>query len=267
MVFEEPSVRTRISFEAGMTQMGGHAIYYHIKESTLGKKESLEDFAQNISRYVNILMVRAKDHKTLSVIAQNSSIPVINGMTNYSHPCQAMADLMTIYEKKKKLKGLKIAYFGDALNNITHSLIFAAAITGMNIAVACPHDEKYMPSREVLDKAGKIAAKTGSFIEVTNDVKKAAEGSDIIYTDSWMSYHVQESEKNLREKIFRPFQVNSGLISMAKKDAIFMHDQPATRGMEVTSKVMDSKNSVLFDQAENRLHIQKAIILKLSMEL
>jgi len=260
MMFEEPSLRTRISFETGMTQMGGHAIYYHIGESTLGKKESIKDFAKNVSRYADAIMIRMEDHYQLKKIAKYSTVPVINGMTNFSHPCQIAADLMTIYEKKKKLKGLKLAYFGDSLNNVTHSLIFGAAKTGMDISIACPHDEKYMPSKKVVDEAQSFSK---SSIEITNDPMEAARGADIIYTDSWMSYHVPKSEQQIRETVLMLYQVNRKVMDMAKKNAIFMHDQPASREKEVTSEIMDSKNSVIYDQAENRMHIQKAIILKL----
>lgn len=260
MLFEQPSLRTRISFETGMTQMSGHAIYYSMKESTLGKKESLKEFAKNVSRYVNLLMIRVADHDQLLEIANYSEIPVINGMTNFSHPCQIVADLMTIYEKKKKLKGLKLAYFGDSFNNITHSLIYGAAKVGMDISIACPHDKKYMPYEEVVEEARRNSK---SSIEITNDPAQAANNADIIYTDSWMSYHVSDEEQKIREEILMPYQVNKKIMNRAKSNAIFLHDQPASREKEVTSEVIDSKNSVIFDQAENRMHVQKAIILKL----
>ncbi len=263
MIFEKPSLRTRVSFEVGMTQMGGHGIFYSIKDSPLGKKESIEDTAKTASRYVNIIMARLFKQKDIESLAENSSVPVINALTDKYHPCQIMADLQIIKEKKGKLKGLKLAYCGDSNNNVTHSLLLGCSMVGMNISVACPEGKEFMPQKDVLDKAMENAKETGSKIEVLNDAKKAVENADVVYTDSWMSYHIPETEKEERIKIFTPFQVNSELMSKAKDNAIFMNCLPAIRGMEQTAEVIDGKQSIVFDEAENRLHAQKAIMLYL----
>jgi len=230
MFFEKPSLRTRLSFETGMTRMGGHAIYYNIKDSALGKKENIHDFAKVACRYADIIMCRLFSHTILEEIAENSSAPVINGLTDFSHPCQILADLMTVREKKGRLAGLKLAYFGDSFNNVTHSLIYGCAMTGMDIAVGCPDNAKMSPDPAVIDEGLAIAKKTGSKIEVFHEAAEAAEGADVVYTDSWMSYHIC---------------------------------LPAMRGYEQTADVIDGPQSVVFDEAENRMHAQKAVILKL----
>ncbi len=261
MIFEKPSLRTRLSFEAGMTQMGGHAIYLDVKDSPLGEKESIEDTAKVSSRYCDIIMARMFEHESIEKLAKNSSVPVINALTNTFHPCQILSDLLTIYEKKNKLKGLKLAFVGDGNNNITHSLLEACTIMGMDISVGCP--KQHSPQPWVVDMAKTNAKKSGSKITITEDAKKAVENADIVYADSWMSYHVPKEQKEERIKIFQPFQVNKELMKFAKKDAIFMNCLPAMRGYEQTAEVIDGKQSIVFDQAENRLHMQKAIILKL----
>ena len=263
MIFEKPSLRTRVSFEAGMTQLGGHAIYYDISTSPMGKKESIADTAKTASRFVNIIMARLFSHKDLLEIAENSKSPVINALTNFSHPCQILADLMTIREKKGKLKGLKLAYLGDGNNNITHSLLFGCSIVGIDIAVASPNGKDYEPLREVVNKAEEYITQSGSRVMITDDPESAAKNADIIYTDSWMSYHIPEDEKEGRIKILKPYQVNKQIMSFAKSDAIFMNCLPAMRGMEQTAEVIDGPQSIVFDQAENRLHVQKALLLML----
>ncbi len=263
MIFEKPSLRTRVSFEVGMTQLGGHAIYYDIATSPMGKKESISDTAKTASRYVDIIMARLFSHEHIVDLAQNAKVPVINALTNFSHPCQILADLQTIREKKGKLKDLKLAYFGDSNNNVTHSLIFGCAIVGINISIACPDNEEFKPQKEIIEKAQKLAEVSGSKISITNNAKDAVKHADVIYTDSWMSYHIPEDKKEERIQIFMPYQVNKELMFLAKPDAIFMNCLPAMRGMEQTAEVIDGPQSVVFEQAENRLHTQKALMLKL----
>src|SRR3989338_1843627 len=261
MIFEKPSLRTRVSFEVAMTQLGGHAIYLDAKDATLGKKETIEDTAKASSRYVDIIMARLFSQDALEKLAKNSAVPVINGLTDISHPCQILSDLFTIHEKKKKLKGLKLCYVGDGNNNVTHSLLLGCSAVGMDISVGCP--KKFEPLSWVIDFAQKNAKSSGSKIEILHDAKKAALNADIVYTDSWMSYHIPKEQETVRVKVFKPFQVNKELMKHAKKDALFMNCLPAMRGCEQTADVIDGKQSIVFDQAENRLHIQKAIIFKL----
>jgi ornithine carbamoyltransferase len=260
MLFEKPSLRTRVSFEVGMTQMGGHAIFYSIKDSPLGKKETIADTAKTASRYVDIIMARLFKHSDIEELAENSSIPVINALTDFSHPCQILADLMTI--KEKKSFKTKLAYVGDGNNNVTHSLMYGTAMVGMNMTVGCPSGEEYQPHKQVLTEAKAIAEKTGSRLDIIHDAAKAVSNADIIYTDSWMSYHIPPEEEARRIEELKAFQVNPKLMGNAKRDAIFMHCLPAKRGQEV-SEVIDTEQSVVFDQAENRLHAQKAIMLNL----
>jgi len=258
LLFDEPSLRTRISFEAGMLQLGGHAITYHLSESTVGKKESPKDFSQVLSRYVDIIMARLYSSEMLAEIARNSRVPVINGMTSAEHPCQVLSDLMTICEKRGKLKGLKLAYVGDGLNNTTHSLLYGCSKSGVDVSIGCP--KQMMPDSKVLAKAKEFAKIHGSKVHVTASASEAVSGSDIIYTDSWMSYHVPHNQEKSRHKILMPYQVNKQLMKHAPK-ALFMHCLPAKRGAEVTDGVIDSKASIVYDQAENRLHAQKALML------
>ncbi|MBI4210260.1 MAG: ornithine carbamoyltransferase [Candidatus Diapherotrites archaeon] len=256
-IFEKPSFRTRISFELAMLQLGGHAITIDSQATPMCGKESIEDTAKVAGRYVDVIMARLYSHEKLTKLAQNSQVPVINGLTDKYHPCQVLSDLLTITEKKGKLKGLKLAYFGDADNNVTHCLILGCALMGIDISVACPAGHEPQPG--VMEMAKDASA--GSKTEVMRDAAAAAKGADIIYTDSWMSYHVSESEKEARIKAFAPYRVTAGVLGLAKKDAIFMNCLPAQRGMEQTAEVIDGPQSVVFDQAENRLHMQKAILL------
>ena len=246
-IFEKPSLRTRLSFEVAMYQLGGHTIFYDLGNSPLGKgKESIEDTSRVISRYIDVVMARLYSQQDLSNLAKYGSIPIINGLTDYEHPCQILGDLLTIKEKLKKLSNIKIAYIGDAKNNVTHSLMFACSKLKIKMSIACP---------KTMQPLIKVKG-----IEITQDVNKAVKDSDIIYTDSWMSYQIPKSEHNKRIKILKNYQVTSSIMNISKK-ALFMHCLPAQRGEEVTNDVIESKKSIVFDQAENRLHIQKAVLL------
>ncbi len=259
LIFEKPSLRTRTSFDVGIQQLGGFSLYLSPAEISLGKRESVHDVAKNLERMVQGIMIRTFAHQIVIDMAKHASIPVINGLTDYSHPCQAMADYLTIQEKKKKLKGLKLCYVGDG-NNVAHSLMFAGARLGVSVTIACPPG--YEPNPSATQQAIGDAKATGARIEVVQDPVEGVRNADVVYTDVWASMG-QEAEAEARKKIFLPYQVNRGLMSKAKKDAIFMHCLPAHRGDEVTDEVIDSPQSVVFDEAENRLHAQKAIMYQL----
>lgn len=259
MIFEKPSTRTRLSFEVAMTQLGGHAIFLSPKDMQLGRGETIADTARVLSRYVDAIMYRAFDHNMVLELARHSRVPVINGLDNKEHPCQTIADLLTIMEKKGGFKGLKVAYIGDG-NNVANSLMLGCAIVGADFWIACP--EGYEPDEDIIDNALKISKDSGSKIKIVRDPIEASENADVIYTDVWVSMG-DEAEKEIRERIFRKYQVNSELVKHAKKDFIFMHCLPAHRGYEVTDDVIDSENSAVWDEAENRLHAQKAILVKL----
>ena len=262
--FAAPSLRTELSFDSAMFQMGGEVIDYHAETSPWSKgKESIEDVARVVSRYCDIMMIRMYDHKAIEIIAKNASIPVINGLSDVEHPCQALSDLMTMQEVCGKKKGLKVAYLGDSRNNVTHSLMLGCAMSGINIVIGCPKEKKFSPMTQVLAQARKYAKKNKSKVVVIHDPEKAVKDADVVYTDSWMSYNINPAEKSSRMKALKRYQVNKELMKHAKKSAVFMHCLPAVRGMEVTKDVIDGKQSVVFDQAENRLHMQKALILKL----
>ena len=261
MFFEKPSLRTRVSFQVGMHQLGGHCVIMEARDTPLGEKESISDTAKVSSRYCDIIVARLFRHNDIEELARNSTIPVINALTDTFHPCQILSDLFTIKEKKKSFDGLKLAFVGDGNNNITHDLLLGCSAAGIDISVGCPDTAK--PQEWIVKKAEEKAAKANSDIEITNDAIAAAKDADIIYADTWMSYHIPKEEKESRIKLFQPYQVNRKLMSCAKKDAIFMNCLPAMRGYEQTAEVIDGPQSVVFDQAENRLHMQKAIILKL----
>lgn len=262
MFFAKPSLRTRLSFETAMTQLGGQAIYYDIADSPLGKgKETIADTAKAASLYADIIMARLFEHKDIRELAENSGVSVINGLTNLEHPCQILADLMTIQEIFGKLKGLELVYLGDGNNNVTHSLILACALTGINIGVASPPGEEFQPAPDIVKQAMRIAVKNKSKIIILVNPGETARGADILVTDSWMSYHISKEQERERQRILAPYQVNQGLMKKAKPQAIFMHCLPATRGQEVAAEVIDGKQSVVWQEAENRLHIQKAILL------
>lgn len=264
MIFEKPSLRTRLSFETGMTQMGGHAIYYDTSTSPMGTgKETLHDTAKTFSRYVDIVMARLFRHDDIEELARHATVPVINALTDYAHPCQILADLLTIREKKAALKGLRLAYLGDSNNNVTHSLLIGCAMVGMHVAVGCPEGDAYRPQSRVLEVARRRAQATGANVTVHHDAAAAVSGADVVYTDSWMSYHIPKDQLEERVRVFSPYQVNEALMREARPDAIFMNCLPAMRGYEQTAGVIDGPQSVVFDQAENRLHAQKAVILSL----
>jgi len=258
LIFEKPSLRTRVTFDVGIQQLGGFSIYLSPAEINLGKRESVYDVAKNLERMVQGIMIRTFAHDIVERMAEYSAVPVINGLTDYSHPCQAMADYLTIFETKGQVKGKKVAYIGDG-NNVAHSLMFAGAQLGADVWVATPHG--YEPKADAINWANQRCTKTGGTCTVTNDPVAAAMGADVIYTDVWASMG-QEAEAAERRRIFMPFQVNMRLFKLAKRDAIFMHCLPAHRGDEVTDDVIDSSRSVVFQEAENRLHAQKAIMLE-----
>jgi ornithine carbamoyltransferase len=256
MIFEKPSTRTRVSFEVGMWQLGGYALYLSAGDLQLGRGETIADTAHVLSRYVNGIMARVFAHQTILDLVKYSTVPVINGLSDYTHPCQGLADLFTVYEKKGRLSGLRLAYVGDG-NNVAHSLLYGCSKVGMDITLACP--KGYEPDPEVVSRAKEEGKRNGCKVNVTEDPIEAVREADIIYTDVWASMG-KEKEHGKRVKILKPYQVNAKLVKEAKKDYLFMHCLPAHRGEEVTDEVADSKNSVIFDQAENRLHTQKALM-------
>ena len=257
MIFEKPSTRTRVSFEVGMTQLGGHSLYLSPKDLQIGRGETVADTARVLSRYLSGIMYRAFSNKVMQELADNASVPVINALDDVEHPCQILADLLTIKEHKKKFSGLKMVYVGDG-NNVCNSLMLGAAIVGMNMVVSCP--EGYDPHKELYQKALEIAEGNGCTLTMERDPVKAVTDADVVYTDVWISMGQEGPEAEAKERTFKPYQVNESLISHAKPDYIFMHCLPAHRGYEVTDEVVDSENSVVLDQAENRLHAQKAVL-------
>lgn len=256
MIFEKSSTRTRVSFEVGMYQLGGYALFLSKNDLQIGRGETISDTAQTMSRYLDGIMIRTYAHRTVIELARNATIPVINGLTDLSHPCQALADYQTVLEKKGRLEGLKVAYIGDG-NNMVHSLLMGAAKLGINFSIATP--KGYEPDNEVLGISRELAAKSGAGIYVGNDPKEAIANADVVYTDVWASMGF-EAEQKEREIAFKDFQVNEALVKYAKPDYLFMHCLPAHRGEEVSEGVIDGPNSVIFDQAENRLHAQKAVM-------
>ena len=259
MIFSKPSTRTRVSFETGIYQLGGIGMYFGPTDLQLKRSENIQDTTKVLSRYLNGIMIRTFDHQDVIDLARYGSIPVINGLTDLLHPCQVLADLFTILEKKGKLKGLKLAYIGDG-NNMAHSLLNGCSKVGMHISIASP--KGYRPNEEIVNNALRNAKVMNSKIEILDNPEKAVKNADVIYTDVWASMG-QESEAKERRKIFAPYQVNEKLVKHAKEDYLFLHCLPAHRGEEVVNEVIDSPNSVVFDEAENRLHVQKAIMVLL----
>lgn len=257
MIFEKPSTRTRVSFEVGMIQLGGQALYLNGNDLQLGRGETIADTARVLSQYVDVIMIRTFAHQKVEELAEYASVPVINGLTDDDHPCQALADLLTIYEAKKTFQGVKLAYVGDG-NNVANALLVAAAKVGMDVAIACPPG--YEPKAAYVEAARRIGENTGAAVVVTHDPVEAVAGADAIYTDVWTSMG-QESESDERLNVFQPYQVNEQLVQAAKPDYLFLHCLPAHRGEEVTAGIMDGPNSVVFEQAGNRLHAQKAILV------
>jgi ornithine carbamoyltransferase len=259
MIFQKPSLRTRVSFEVGMSHLGGGALYLSPQEIRLGERESVADVARVLSRYVDGIMARVFAHSDVEELAAHASVPVINGLSDHVHPCQALSDLFTIFEKRKSLDGLILAYVGDG-NNVAHSLLFAGSKVGMSVRVSTP--KGYEPNEGVVRSAKETASHTGGQVEVDEDPQRAVSGADIVYTDAWASMG-QEDERVTRLEVFRAYQVNEELVSRAKPDALIMHCLPAHRGEEITDEVIDGPQSIVLDQAENRMHLQKAILLRL----
>ncbi|EGK10641.1 ornithine carbamoyltransferase [Kroppenstedtia eburnea] len=259
MIFDKPSTRTRISFETGMAQLGGHPLHLNRGDLQLGRGESLPDTARVLSGYVDAVLIRTFSHEAVEELARHASIPIINGLTDLHHPCQALADLLTLKESRGRLAGLTLAYIGDG-NNMLHSLLEAAAATGIHLRAATP--QGYEPDPAIIRRARKAATRTGADLYFTSDPREAATGADAIYTDVWASMG-QEEEKERRIRDFAGFQVDPALMSLAKPDALFMHCLPAYRGLEVSAEVIDGPRSIVFPQAENRLHAQKALLAAL----
>lgn len=259
MIFEKPSLRTRVTFDVGIQQLGGFSLYLSPAEINLGKRESVYDVAKNLERMVQGIMIRTFAHEIVVQMAEYARIPIINGLTDFSHPCQAMADYLTMLEVKGRLNGLHVAFVGDG-NNVAHSLMFAGALFGSHVTVGTPPG--FEPKPEAVAWAREQGASTGGTCRVTNDPVEAVRDADVVYTDVWASMG-QESEAEARKRIFRPYQVNEALFAQAKPDAMFLHCLPAHRGEEVTDGVIDSPRSFVFQEAENRLHVQKAIMFEL----
>ena len=262
LYFEKPSLRTRVTFEVGMNQLGGDALYMGPEGGRIGVRESVPDVAHNLERWLDGIMARTFSHQLVVDLARHASIPVINGLTDYLHPCQALADLFTLQERWGELKGRKLAYVGDG-NNVAHSLLFGGARTGLSVAWVGPPGHE--PNVTVVDQAREAAAASGATLLLSHDPAEALAGADAVYTDVWASMG-QEKEAEERKRLFAPYQVNASLMSLARKDALFLHCLPAHRGDEVTDEVADSDASVIFDEAENRLHAQKALLLGLLSE-
>ena len=259
LLFVKPSLRTRVSFEIAMYQLGGHSIYLSPEEVGMGKREPAADIARVLSRYVDGIAARTFSQETLQILAGHSSVPVINALSNLEHPCQALSDLFTIYEKKGRLPGLTLAFIGDG-NNVANSLLFSACLVGMNFHLASPPG--YEVKGEVLNQGKEFAALSGSQIQLTNNPYEAAKDADIIYTDVWASMG-QEAEAEKRRLAFSGYQVDNKLLSLAKGDVLLMHPLPAHQGEEISAGLLDDPRSVVFDQAENRLHLQKALLVEL----
>jgi len=259
MIFQKSSTRTRVSFEVGMYQLGGHALFLSSNDIQIGRGETIADTSRVLSRMVDIIMARVFGHDIVEDLAKYGSVPVINGLSDFSHPCQAVADYFTLYERWGDCRGRKIAYIGDG-NNVCHSLLYGAAALGMHMTVGAP--DGYKPDAGVVEFSTDLAAKTGGSIAIMTDPREAIRNADAVYTDVWASMG-QEKEYYERKKIFADYQINGKLFSLAKKYAFFLHCLPAHRGDEVTDEVIDSANSVVWDEAENRLHCQKAIMLLL----
>lgn len=258
MIFEKSSTRTRVSFEVGMTQLGGHALFLSLNDLQIGRGETIADTARVLSRYVDGIMYRAFKSENVLELARHATVPVINGLDDKEHPCQIIADLLTVQEHKGKLAGLKLAYVGDG-NNVCNSLLIGCAEIGMDMAAGVP--KGYEPDADLLSEARRIAQGTEARIEVVHDPFEAVRNADVIYTDVWVSMGM-EKEKEEREKRFLPYQVNEKLVRAAKPEVVVMHCLPAHRGLEITSEVVDGPHSIVFDEAENRLHAQKAILAR-----
>ena len=256
LLFQKPSLRTRVSFEQGIRQLGGYALYLSPREVGLGERESVADVARVLSRYVDCVVARTNRHSDLEMLASHSTVPVVNALSDWSHPCQCLADLLTVREKKDRLAGSVMAYIGDG-NNVLHSLILGAAKVGLHLRAACPPG--YEPDPRVVESAAADREATGATLSVLTSPRAAAEGADVLYADVWTSMG-QEDESQLRRQAFAAYRIDAELLRLAKPDAVVMHDLPAHRGEEITDEVMDGPQSVVFDQAENRLHAQKGLL-------
>jgi len=259
LIFEKPSLRTRVTFEAGMTQLGGHAIYLAPKDIRLGERETVADGARNLSRWVDGIVARTFRHQMVVELAEHASVPVINGLTDLLHPCQILAALLTIHEKRGDLTGCRVAFIGDG-NNVANSWCTGAAKTGVHLTIACPRG--YEPDPSILHQAREDAKGTGARIQIAHDPTEAARGADVLYTDVWSSMG-QEEERAKRLKAFQPFQVNRALVELARPDVLVLRCLPAHRGEELTAEVIEGPHSVVFEEAENRLHAQKALLVTL----
>jgi ornithine carbamoyltransferase len=257
LIFEKPSLRTRVTFEVAMTQLGGHAIYLDPQDIRLGERETVGDGARNLSRWVDGIVARTFTHKLLELLAEHATVPVINGLTELLHPCQVLGDLFTLQEKRGRLQGLRVAFVGDG-NNVCNSWLFGAAKMGIHFVAACPLG--YEPNRDVFAKARAEAEATGATLKITHDPGEAARDADVLYTDVWTSMgHEEQRARRMRD--FQGFQINQALVKAAHKDVMVMHCLPAHRGEEIADEVMDGRHSIILDQAENRLHVQKAILV------
>ncbi|MBO0440084.1 ornithine carbamoyltransferase [Enterococcus sp. DIV0869a] len=263
MIFEKNSTRTRVSFEAGIIQLGGQAIVLDSKSTQMGRGEPIKDTANVMSSYVDAIMIRTYSDQMVAQLAEEASIPIINGLTDNHHPCQILADFQTIYEEKGKLEGIKLAYIGDG-NNMAHSFLIGASIVGMDVSIATP--KGYEPKSEFVEIAKKNAKESGSKIEISNDPDQAVKNADVLITDVWASMG-DEAEQKDREKAFKAFQVNNRLAVQAKKDYLFLHCLPAHRGEEVTADIIDGTHSAIYQEAANRLHAQKALMVKVMTNL
>ncbi len=259
LVFEKPSLRTRVAFEAGMTQLGGHPSYLSANDIDMGGRESVPDVARNLSRWVAIIAARVFKHATIETLARYASVPVINALSDREHPCQALADMLTLREHFGRLQGLTLAYVGDG-NNVCHSLMLLGVTLGVNVRIGCPPD--YRPAPDIVELAEQLADRHGATLTITASPQEAVTGADAVYTDVWASMG-QEHEAARRRPVFTPYQVNAALMAHAAPHALAMHCLPAHRGEEITADVIDGPQSVVFEQAENRLHVQKALILLL----
>lgn len=259
MIFAKPSTRTRVSFEVGMTQLGGHALYLGPNDLQLSRGETIGDTARVLSRYVDVIMARVFAQSDIEELASNSTVPVINGLSDMYHPCQSLTDYFTLWERFGKLTGKNITFIGDGDNNVTNSLLLTGAQLGLNVTIVCP--DKYRTNIKIFNKAAEIAKKTNAQMVMTNDPARGVAKADVVYTDVWVSMGRNDVEE--RKKVLWPYQVNQELLNCASKKVLIMHCLPAHRGEEITNDVIDSKNSIVFDQAENRLHVQKALLVSL----
>jgi ornithine carbamoyltransferase len=264
MMFQKPSLRTRVSFESAMARLGGHAIAYDLANSPWAHgRETPADTARSASRYVDAIMARLFSHADLLTLADHSTAPVINGLTDLEHPCQALGDLMTLQEHFGRLEGLHLAYVGDGNNNVAHSLLDACSRMGIHLTIGCPPDRDYEPAEGIIERALRSAAQSGARLNVVHDARLAVAGAAAVYTDTWMSYHVPTGRREVREATLKPFRVTSALMRQAGPDACFMHSLPAWRGKELDAEVIDGPRSIVFSQAENRLYTETSLLLSL----